>query len=233
MVDTNSDPNLVDFPIPANDDATKSIELIVDVMIAAIKEGLEERKNDKDRMPDEDPKRVREGRRRCQDASKSCCKAAVAAGRGRPLHPPRLKSQKQREERRRRPSLRTNGLRRFKGPISYLTKSMSTTMAITAADVNKLRQMTGAGMMDCKKALTRGQWRLRCRHRPIAQEGPESGRQARRPRRQRRPGDRQDHRRRNPKVLVSVNCETDFVAKNSDFAAMAEAHRRRSPWKQG
>jgi hypothetical protein len=29
-----------------------------------------------------------------------------------------------------------------------------TTMAITAADVNKLRQMTGAGMMDCKKALT-------------------------------------------------------------------------------
>ena len=47
MVDTNSDPSLVDFPIPANDDATKSIELIVDVMIAAINEGIEERKNDK------------------------------------------------------------------------------------------------------------------------------------------------------------------------------------------
>ena len=47
MVDTNSDPTLVDYPIPANDDATKSIELIVDTMIAAINEGLEERKNDK------------------------------------------------------------------------------------------------------------------------------------------------------------------------------------------
>jgi small subunit ribosomal protein S2 len=47
MVDTNSDPTLVDFAIPANDDATKSIELIVDVMIQAINEGLEERKNDK------------------------------------------------------------------------------------------------------------------------------------------------------------------------------------------
>jgi small subunit ribosomal protein S2 len=47
MVDTNSDPTLIDFPIPANDDATKSIELIVDTMIAAINEGLEERKNDK------------------------------------------------------------------------------------------------------------------------------------------------------------------------------------------
>ncbi|MFN6177483.1 MAG: 30S ribosomal protein S2 [Flavobacteriales bacterium] len=47
MVDTNSDPSLVDFAIPANDDATKSIELIVDVMIQAINEGMEERKNDK------------------------------------------------------------------------------------------------------------------------------------------------------------------------------------------
>ncbi len=47
MVDTNSDPTLVDFPIPANDDATKSIELIMDVMIKSITEGLEERKNDK------------------------------------------------------------------------------------------------------------------------------------------------------------------------------------------
>ncbi|MBL7981607.1 MAG: 30S ribosomal protein S2 [Flavobacteriales bacterium] len=47
MVDTNSDPTLVDYAIPANDDATKSIELIVDVMIQAINEGVEERKNDK------------------------------------------------------------------------------------------------------------------------------------------------------------------------------------------
>ncbi len=57
MVDTNSDPSLVDFPIPANDDATKSIELIVDTMIAAIQEGVEERKRDKDSgtaTPDEE-----------------------------------------------------------------------------------------------------------------------------------------------------------------------------------
>jgi small subunit ribosomal protein S2 len=49
MVDTNSDPTLVDFPIPANDDATKSIELIVDTLIAALNEGMEERKTDKER----------------------------------------------------------------------------------------------------------------------------------------------------------------------------------------
>lgn len=47
MVDTNSDPNLVDFPVPANDDATKSIALIMSVIGKAIEEGLEERKRDK------------------------------------------------------------------------------------------------------------------------------------------------------------------------------------------
>ena len=44
IVDTNSDPSNIDFVIPANDDATKSIELIVDVMVKAIEEGIQERK---------------------------------------------------------------------------------------------------------------------------------------------------------------------------------------------
>ena len=44
MVDTNSDPTLVDFPIPANDDASKSIAFITNYIVAAIKEGLDERK---------------------------------------------------------------------------------------------------------------------------------------------------------------------------------------------
>jgi small subunit ribosomal protein S2 len=43
MVDTNSDPSNIDFPIPANDDATKSISLITGIIIQAIVEGLEER----------------------------------------------------------------------------------------------------------------------------------------------------------------------------------------------
>lgn len=44
MVDTNSDPNLVDFPIPANDDAAKSISLVMKVITNSITEGLSERK---------------------------------------------------------------------------------------------------------------------------------------------------------------------------------------------
>ena len=47
MVDTNSDPSNVDFVIPANDDATKSIEVILGAVCGAIAEGLEERKAEK------------------------------------------------------------------------------------------------------------------------------------------------------------------------------------------
>ncbi len=48
MVDTNCDPNKVDFAIPSNDDATKSIAIIVNYITAAIAEGLQERLSDKD-----------------------------------------------------------------------------------------------------------------------------------------------------------------------------------------
>jgi len=48
MVDTNSDPGLVDFPIPSNDDATKSIALICGVIMKAIEEGMQERKHMKE-----------------------------------------------------------------------------------------------------------------------------------------------------------------------------------------
>ncbi|MBQ9569058.1 MAG: 30S ribosomal protein S2 [Alloprevotella sp.] len=47
IVDTNSDPNPIDFVIPANDDAKQSVEVILDACCAAIKEGIEERKVEK------------------------------------------------------------------------------------------------------------------------------------------------------------------------------------------
>jgi small subunit ribosomal protein S2 len=47
MVDTNSDPRRVDYAIPANDDASKSIAVVLERVTAAIKEGLSQRKSDK------------------------------------------------------------------------------------------------------------------------------------------------------------------------------------------
>jgi small subunit ribosomal protein S2 len=54
IVDTNSDPRTVDFPIPANDDASKSILLIVETMVHAIEEGLVERKLERDKKAADD-----------------------------------------------------------------------------------------------------------------------------------------------------------------------------------
>ena len=53
IVDTNTNPNMVDFPIPANDDASKSIALIVGKMVDAIEEGLNERKLNKENNVEE------------------------------------------------------------------------------------------------------------------------------------------------------------------------------------
>jgi small subunit ribosomal protein S2 len=58
IVDTNSNPNAVDYAIPANDDATKSIQVILDVIGKAVIEGLSERKTDKDKDSEETTEEV-------------------------------------------------------------------------------------------------------------------------------------------------------------------------------
>jgi len=57
MVDTNSDPNLVDFPIPSNDDASRSIECIVEILVNAVAEGLDERNKDAEQKAMEEIKK--------------------------------------------------------------------------------------------------------------------------------------------------------------------------------
>ena len=59
MVDTNSDPNLIEFPIPANDDATKSIECIVEIVTNAIAEGLEEKNKAAEQKAMENAKKLK------------------------------------------------------------------------------------------------------------------------------------------------------------------------------
>jgi small subunit ribosomal protein S2 len=61
IVDTNADPNQVDYAIPANDDASASIDYIIEVVTNAIQEGLSERKIDKDKEALEREKAAEEG----------------------------------------------------------------------------------------------------------------------------------------------------------------------------
>jgi len=96
------------------------------------------------------------------------------------------------------------------------------TMAISAADVNKLRQMTGAGMMDCKKALTEANGDFDAAIDVLRKQGQKVA--AKRADRDATEGlvIAKTNANSTVGVLVCVNCETDFVAKNADFTAMAE-----------
>ncbi|MGQ0828101.1 MAG: translation elongation factor Ts [Bacteroidota bacterium] len=92
-----------------------------------------------------------------------------------------------------------------------------TTMTITAADINKLRQMTGAGMMDCKKALTEANGDFEKAIDELRKKGQKVA--ANRSDRDAKEGlvvakTTADDKRG---VVLVVNCETDFVAKNEDY----------------
>jgi len=58
MVDTNSDPRDVEYVIPSNDDASKSIDKIMDLVTAAVAEGLQERKNEKEGTAEDDASKM-------------------------------------------------------------------------------------------------------------------------------------------------------------------------------
>jgi small subunit ribosomal protein S2 len=82
MVDTNSDPTKVDFPIPANDDATKSIAIITTYLTAAILEGLQERAMVKDSDDDNGNDDTNEGRSRGLEITEEDGEGGRRGGRG-------------------------------------------------------------------------------------------------------------------------------------------------------
>ncbi|MDB5137924.1 MAG: elongation factor Ts [Mucilaginibacter sp.] len=97
------------------------------------------------------------------------------------------------------------------------------TLQITASDVNKLRQQTGAGMMDCKKALTETNGDFEAAIDYLRKKGAKVA--ASRQDRESNEGvviarTSEDGKRG---VIIELNCETDFVAKNAEFIAFANA----------
>lgn len=97
------------------------------------------------------------------------------------------------------------------------------TVQISAADVNKLRQQTGAGMMDCKKALTETNGDFEAAIDFLRKKGAKVA--ASRQDRESNEGvviarTSADGKRG---VIIELNCETDFVAKNAEFVAFANA----------
>jgi len=93
-------------------------------------------------------------------------------------------------------------------------------VSITAADVNKLRQQTGAGMMDCKKALVEAEGDFEKAIEILRKKGQKVA--ANRSDRTATEGYVYAHTSGNNGVLIALNCETDFVAKNEEFVGFAK-----------
>lgn len=97
------------------------------------------------------------------------------------------------------------------------------TVAITAADINKLRQMTGAGMMDCRKALTETNGDFEAAIDWLRKKGAKVA--ALRGDREAKEGVVLAKTTADNKtgIALCVSCETDFVSKNADFIAFAQS----------
>src|SRR6187549_1447482 len=97
------------------------------------------------------------------------------------------------------------------------------TVTISAQDINKLRQATGAGMMDCRKALTETNGDFEAAIDWLRKQGQKVA--AKRGDREAKEGaviakTTGDHK---TGIVVCVSCETDFVGKNADFVAFAQS----------
>ena len=112
------------------------------------------------------------------------------------------------------------------GILSYLQivklKLMSTA-TITAQDINKLRQATGAGMMDCRKALTETNGDFEAAIDWLRKQGQKVA--AKRSDREAKEGVVIAKTTADNKTgfIVTISCETDFVSKNADFVAFAQS----------
>lgn len=93
-------------------------------------------------------------------------------------------------------------------------------MAVTIGEINKLRQLTGAGMMDCKKALTETNGDMEAAVEILRKKGQAVA--AKREDRQASEGCVLAKNVGTFAAIVALNCETDFVAKNAGFVALAE-----------
>ena len=93
---------------------------------------------------------------------------------------------------------------------------------ITAADINKLRQATGAGMLDCRKALTESNGDFEAAIDWLRKQGQKVA--AKRSDREAKEGVILAKTTADNKagIIVCISCETDFVSKNADFVAFAQ-----------
>src|ERR1700680_531447 len=160
ILDTNCDPDLVDYPIPGNDDAIRSAALLTRVIASAVAEGLQAR-----------------------------------AGAGRADGKPDGEAAE---------------------PLAAWEQELLASATFTAADVKRLRELTGAGMLDCKNALAESDGDFDKAVGALRIKGAKDvGKRAER-------ATAEGLVAAKGGALIELNSETDFVAKNAEFQTLAD-----------
>ena len=252
ILDTNCDPDEVDYKIPGNDDAIRSVTLLTRVIADAVADGLVQRSSGKSGGDAQAEEPLAEWERELYADAAAATEAPADAARRRrgaaeapaeapvrlrpPRSPPRPRRGPRRGSRRRgHARLRRRGdgrcragltVSRTSRPSSHTSQSPLTKRAIqsmanyTAADIKALREQTGAGMMDVKKALDEADGdRAKAieilRVKGLKGVTKREGRSASN-------GLVAASAADGVGTLVEVNCETDFVAKGEKFIALAD-----------
>ena len=218
IVDTNCDPDEVDFVIPGNDDAIRAVSLVTRVVADALTEGYGMAKDEvveKTRRAPADRRAsaIHDGRSRARGRGR-----AVPRGRGEDRGQHRLRT--------RSPGTGTRGRRRAgrgcRGRSERDGGGGCGMSDISAEQVKQLRDLTGAGMMDCKRALQETDGDIDkaielLREKGLASAAKRAGRAANQGR-----IDSYIHFNNTVGVLLEVNSETDFVANTDEFTQLVK-----------
>ncbi len=200
MVDTNCDPDLIDYIIPGNDDAIRAIKLFSAKMADAVLEG---KKRFEERMQAESDKETGAAAPRRLETEESDVPESVET-KGAESVP---------DAPHRESMLR---------PVRRIMQRREGKLDITSAMVKELRVKTGAGMMDCKEALTAADGDFEKAIDYLRKKGMSAA--TKRSSKAAKDGTVASYIHMGGKigVMVEVNCETDFVAKTEDFQTMAK-----------
>ena len=205
VVDTNCDPDVIDYVIPGNDDAIRSGSLMCRVIADAVVEGrfiAEHRRKNAPPAPEESGPSSAPRPRRAQAAA-----AAAAAPPAAPAAAPAAACTRCRAGRAgragRQPRAGRGGL---------------IVASFTAKDVQTLRQMTGAGILDCRNALEETGGDIEEAAKLLREKGLAGA--AKRSDREAAEGAVAVARSGDAAAVVELRCETDFVAKAEEFVAL-------------
>ena len=186
ILDTNCDPDLVDYPIPGNDDAIRSAALLTKVVASAVAEGLQARAG----------RRQGRGQARGRGRRAAGRMGAGAAGR--------------------RHRFGADGDVPGPTPTPNRRPRKAEMANYTAADVKRLRELTGAGMLDSKNALVEADGDFDKAVELLRIKGAKDvGKRAER-------ATAEGLVAAKDGALIELNSETDFVAKNAEFQAVAD-----------